>query len=414
MATSASGRKVRPATAPASRSARRRPGARRSACRSSIRSSFLGQASTESQGPWDSNYQIEDDFSWFLPGKKGDHDLKFGVRYNYTELERVSQINENGTFRFNTDLPFDAANPRTYPERLTIRTGTFNEFIKNHTYEGFAQDKWRIGQNTTLSIGLRYDLEIIPLDEADNPLFPASDKNYPVDKNNFSPRVGFSHSLDDAGKMVVRAGYGRFYNRTILGAIDDTMEFGKYTTSNVVQFPNNAADPGPGSGQFPTNPFLVNGPVVNRALLEQLYPPGVAVKNNGVVVFDSPDRQVPYADQFTAGFARQLGASMAVNVDYIRMMNRDMFLARNLNPAVRVDTSRTGALVRVDAFGVLDEQDTTAGLGHGEHGRVGLRRPEPVAREALLEQLVRTVSRIRSRSHAARRKTRPTATPINS
>ena len=136
----------RPATAPASRSARRRPAARRSACRSSISSTFLGQASTESQGPWDSNYQIEDDFSWFLPGKKGDHDLKFGVRYNYTELERVSQINENGTFRFNTDPPFDAANPRTYPERLTIRTGTFNEFIKNHTYEGFAQDKWRIGQ----------------------------------------------------------------------------------------------------------------------------------------------------------------------------------------------------------------------------------------------------------------------------
>ena len=55
--------------------------------------SFFGQASTESQGPWDSNYQVEDDFSWFVPGKKGDHDLKFGARYNYTELRRVSQIN---------------------------------------------------------------------------------------------------------------------------------------------------------------------------------------------------------------------------------------------------------------------------------------------------------------------------------
>src|SRR5262245_16792528 len=37
------------------------------------------------------------------------------------------------------------------------------------------------------------------------------------------------------------------------------------------------------------------------------------------------------------------------------MMNKDMFLARNLNPAVRVDTTRTGALTRVDAFGVLGE-----------------------------------------------------------
>ncbi|HZY06660.1 MAG TPA: hypothetical protein VFE69_02905, partial [Ilumatobacteraceae bacterium] len=105
---------------------------------------FLAQASTESQGPWDSNYQIEDTYSWFVPNKKGDHDMKFGFRYNYTELERVSQVNSNGTFRFNTDLPFDALNPRTYPERLTIRTGTFNEFIDNHTYEGFVQDKWRV------------------------------------------------------------------------------------------------------------------------------------------------------------------------------------------------------------------------------------------------------------------------------
>ena len=43
---------------------------------------FLGQASTESQGPWDSNYQVEDDYSWFKPTKHGDHDMKFGARYN--------------------------------------------------------------------------------------------------------------------------------------------------------------------------------------------------------------------------------------------------------------------------------------------------------------------------------------------
>src|SRR5437867_6716016 len=133
--------------------------------------SFRAQASTEAQGPWDSNYQIEDDYSWFVPGKKGDHDMKFGFRYNYTELRRVSQVNENGTFRFNTDDPFNPANPRTYPERFTVRTGSFNELIKNHTYEIFAQDKWRLSPRTTIGAGVRYDLEIIPLDETGNPLF---------------------------------------------------------------------------------------------------------------------------------------------------------------------------------------------------------------------------------------------------
>src|SRR3954463_15068281 len=228
---------------------------------------FLAQASTESQGPWDSNYQIEDDYSWFIPGKHGDHDMKFGVRYNYTELRRSSQVNSNGTFTFNTtcavgtctnantDLPFDASNPRTYPERFSIRTGPFNEFINNHTYEAYAQDKWRLNDRTTLNLGIRYDLEIIPIDETGNPLFAAGQKA-PTDWNNIGPRIGFTHSLDAGGKSAIRGGFGPFYNRTIPGPPDDTLEFGKLTSSNVVTFPANAADPGPSRGQLPTDPYL--------------------------------------------------------------------------------------------------------------------------------------------------------------
>ena len=318
---------------------------------------FLSQASTESQGPWDSNYQIEDDYSWFRPGTHGDHDMKFGFRYNYTALRRVSQVNQNGTFTFNTNLPFDPANPRTYPERFSIRTGAFEENVKNHTYEVFAQDKWRIRPQTTINLGVRYDLEIIPLDETGNPLFSPG-QAAPTDKNNISPRLSFTHSLDQAGKSVIRGGYGIFYNRTILGAVDDTLEFGKFTTSNVVTFPTNSADPGPTAGRFPTDPYLVNGPFVNRALLNAAYPPNVAVRNNGSVIFDSPNRTVPYAHQFTLGYERELRSSLAFHVDYVRAINKDMFLARNLNPALRVDTSRTGALTRSDAFGVLGEAYT--------------------------------------------------------
>jgi hypothetical protein len=224
-------------------------------------------------------------------------------------------VNSNGTFTINSDLPFDPANPRTYPERFSIRTGTFNEFINNHTYEMYAQDKWRVSPRTTLSVGLRYDLEIIPLDETDNPLFPAGNKKSPTDKNNFGPRIGFTHSLDAAGKSLIRGGYGIFYNRTILGAIDDTLEFGKFTESNNVTFPaSGVADPGPSAGRFPTDPYLVNGPFVNRTLLNQAYPPGVPVRNNGVVIFDSPNRTVPYAHQFTIGYVRELMSSPSTRI----------------------------------------------------------------------------------------------------
>src|SRR5207247_10289108 len=116
---------------------------------------------------------------------------------------------------------------------------------------------------------------------------------------------------------------------------------------------NAASDPR--AARFPTNPYPSNGPTVNQALLRQTYPLGVPVKNDGVVVFDSPNRSLPYAHQFTLGYVRELTPSLAVHADYVRMVNKDMFLARNLNPGLRVDTSRTGPVNRQDAFGVLAE-----------------------------------------------------------
>ncbi len=50
--------------------------------------------------------------------------------------------------------------------------------------------------------------------------------------------------------------------------------------------------------------------------------------------------------------AIRLLAAIAINVN---LQNKDMFLARNLNPMVRANTTRTGAITRVDAFGALGE-----------------------------------------------------------
>ena len=349
---------------------------------------FLAQASTESQGPWDSNYQVEDDYSWFLPGKHGDHDMKFGFRYNYTTLRRVSQVNENGTFSFNTDLPFNPANPTTYPERFSIRTGAFEENVKNHTYEVFAQDKWRVTPQTTLSLGVRYDLEIIPLDETGNPLFSTGQKS-PTDKNNIAPRLSFTHSMDEAGKSVIRGGYGIFYNRTILGAVDDTLEFGKYTTSAVVTFPANSADPGPSAGRLPTEQYLVNGPTVNRTLLNQAYPPGVPVLNNGVVIFDSPNRTLPYAHQVTLG-VRAGARDVTCRPCRLRPGAQQGHVPRaqpQPGAACQHDPHRRAHAVRC-VWGAGPAL-YPASLGDGEHGRRHLQRVEPLARKAVLAQLVR-------------------------
>ena len=38
----------------------------------------------------------------------------------------------------------------------------------------------------------------------------------PNDKNNFAPRVGFAFRLNDAGSLVVRGGYGIYYDQSAL------------------------------------------------------------------------------------------------------------------------------------------------------------------------------------------------------
>ena len=63
----------------------------------------------------------------------------------------------------------------------------------------------------------------------------------------------------------------------------------------TVNFPTAAADNGPRNGQLPTDPFLVNGPVLNRTLLNQLYPGGQLLRNTGAT-WDNPDRRVPVTD----------------------------------------------------------------------------------------------------------------------
>ena len=113
--------------------------------------------------------------------------------------------------------------------------------------------------------------------------------------------------------------------------------------------------PGPTAGRLPIDPYLSNGPFLNRTLLDQRFPAGTLLRNAGIVIYDTPGRQQPFAHQVTVGYSRELNSTMALQADYIHVQNKDMFLSRNLNPMVRANTSRTGAITRLDAFGVLGE-----------------------------------------------------------
>jgi hypothetical protein len=144
--------------------------------------SFDDQQSPRAQARINDAWQIDDTFSWFVPGKRGDHDIKFGAQYQYSTVDNSNDGNLNGTFAFaQNDLPFDANNARTYPDRFSIRVGGASVSTqKVHFIGAFAQDKWKLTNQLTLSLGLRWDTEITPIDEVENPYFEDTDA-YPVD-----------------------------------------------------------------------------------------------------------------------------------------------------------------------------------------------------------------------------------------
>ena len=309
---------------------------------------YIDQQNDMATARVDEGWSVEDTVSWFVPARGGPHELKFGVQYQFVHVTSTNQATLNGLFEFRSDIPFDARNPSTYPERLQIRVpGPSDLTMHGHVVSAFAQDRWRIGDRLTATAGLRYDLEILPIDQADNPAFPDPGR-YPLDTNNLAPRLGFTYTLDTAQRSMLRGGYGVFYGRTALELMAPAVTSGPFSSSFVATFPANGVDPGPSRGELPDEPLLRNGPTVDRNAIAALFPAGTRTRNLGTVFLDNPDRRVPKAAQVSVGYSRQFGASLAAGADYVHARGRDQLMTRDLNPAVRADTSRTGPITRVN------------------------------------------------------------------
>jgi len=112
--------------------------------------------------------------------------------------------------------------------------------IKNEDYALFAQDKWQVRPNFTLSYGLRWEAQIFP-DVTVPPAstaygFALSDPRFPSDgtlhspKKEFQPRVGFAWDISKIGKSVLRGSFGIYYARQNM-----LSQVGSITTNGVQQ-----------------------------------------------------------------------------------------------------------------------------------------------------------------------------------
>lgn len=142
---------------------------------------------------------------------KGDHSFKFGGEVQWYGGGLDSCPGGRGTFTFTTDAPFNPNVASTFPTRYTQTISP--DFprcripLPNLGFVAFAQDSWRVKQNLTLSLGLRYDT-----DNAWNKVV-----GQPIDdRANLAPRLGAVWDPTGDGKTAVRGGYGIYIDQGLL------------------------------------------------------------------------------------------------------------------------------------------------------------------------------------------------------
>lgn len=232
-------------------------------------------------------YQISDTVSV----QRGSHFVKAGLDFEWNRLNIVFPGNAlAATYAFSSIAAFRAGQYSTFTQAF----GVPSQFQSNPNFGAFAQDEWKVTTNFTVHAGARYDVQSLP--RPVQTYFGA-----------IAPRIGFAWSPADR-KMVIRAGYGMFYDRIPLR-----------TTSNALQR----------DGSKYRTAVLSFGQAGAPAFPSQLaaFP---AAQLISITVID-PHIQPSNSHQASFQIERELAKSTTLSVGYQWTRGMHLILSRNLN-----------------------------------------------------------------------------------
>lgn len=250
---------------------------------------------------------VQDDFTYMVSGWGGEHTLKAGLGWSSNGSQpQIVGSNDNGTFEFLHNLPFDPANAFTYPSVFSIRLGEIYFDLTDHRTNGYVQDKWQLNNHLTLNIGLRYDYQSMT----------------PNTKDAFAPRVGVAYDPVGNGRTVIRGGIGKFYEYHLNGILSDLARAG--VISPAFEFETDQ-DEAPLDGEIPSHVCLQPGgnnglAVISpacRSLLEGIRNDVTATGFVNTEPILDGDRRMGYLWSFSAGVTRELIQNLALTVDYV-------------------------------------------------------------------------------------------------
>jgi hypothetical protein len=172
--------------------------------------------------------QIAEHATWL----RGAHSVRLGG-----ELQRVNSslslgVFQEGRIELVQDFPtFDHTGDGRIDDNdllfaVTLRSGKPTQSLElpdvdNTHIAGFVQDDWSVSNRLQVNLGLRYEIDTdvnnqSRVDEL-NPIvepFVAGERQR--DLNNVSPRVGFAWNLGTRSNLLLRGGYGIYYDRVVL------------------------------------------------------------------------------------------------------------------------------------------------------------------------------------------------------
>ncbi len=237
-------------------------------------------------------------------------------------LGRMEQVDQTFYSNLSSFLPAGTARTRA---------------LSFHEYGFFLQDDWKVRSNLTVNLGIRYEINGVPsessgifgaLDKAGAVTTTANIANFSLQPGTrwyntyykaFAPRAGFAWAPRNSTKMVVRGGYGIYYDR-LIGATSNFVDSNTPATAQALTvFPNaSGGDVRLSDGiPLPSAPGSV-----------ALTPPDS--RSSSVAIF-APDLEVPYVQQFNFGLERQLPFSTFVEAAYVGQRGRKLFMNLNLN-----------------------------------------------------------------------------------
>ncbi len=193
-----------------------------------------------------SNHKTTNTASSSLVWTHRSQSITFGGDYRRSQLNYLGQQNPRGTLSFTgaatgSDFgDFLAGVPAT----SAIAFGNADKYLREPAYDGYTADDWRVNASLTVNAGIRWEYAA-PMTElynrlanldltsgftsaaqvlAANPVGPLTGEKFShalmqPDRIGWQPRIGTAWRAPTASPLVVRAGYGIYYNNAVYESI---------------------------------------------------------------------------------------------------------------------------------------------------------------------------------------------------